>query len=87
MSLSLWCRVGKGSPFSSIRKVATAFVDASLSSAIPLLVDDGELKGKAKPESRPKLLPLTRIDVTLLVQKKSDLHSPARQAFDSCHVV
>ena len=51
MSLSLWYG-GKGSPFSSIRKVATAFVDASLSSAIPLLVDDGELKGKAREKKR-----------------------------------
>ena len=54
MSLSLWYG-GKGSPFSSIRKVATAFVDASLSSAIPLLVDDGELKGKARERKKRKL--------------------------------
>ena len=54
MSLSLWCS-GKGSPFSSIRKVATAFVDASLSSAIPLLVDDGELKGKAREKEKTKI--------------------------------
>ena len=54
MSLSLGYG-GKGSPFSSIRKVATAFVDASLSSAIPLLVDDGELKGKARERKKQKL--------------------------------
>ena len=54
MSLSLWYG-GKGSPFSSIRKVATAFVDASLSSAIPLLVDDGELKGKARVREKKKI--------------------------------
>ena len=33
--------------------MASACADASLSSAIPLVVDDGELKGKAKPDLAP----------------------------------
>ena len=33
--------------------MASACADVSLSSAIPLVVDDGELKGKAKPDLAP----------------------------------
>ena len=64
MSLSLWYG-GKGSPFSSIRKVATAFVDASLSSAIPLLVDDGELKGKARERKKKRKLSGENISIRM----------------------